>query len=211
MAIASVEFSYQEKQKLDRTFEVIKKEIPAATYEALVAFLFNVKSLAQNRLKDRKHIVTSRLRNSIYVQSTAKRQDNKTYSDKRGNSFNGEINVPLKKHEAAVGTNVEYALSVERGSAPHMIRPTKAKVLSWMPKAAGEAWFTGKTRSTLRKFYSDGKGGFKLKKERIFAAFVNHPGTQGDSYLWWAFQRADDKEFVKEYNRQVNMIKKKIQ
>ncbi len=184
MAIASVEFSYQEKQKLDRTFEVIKKEIPAATYGALVAFLFNVKSLAQNRLKDRRHIVTSRLRNSIYVQSTAKRQDNKTYSDNEGKTYSAILDVPLKKHEAAVGTNVEYALSVELGSAPHTIVPVKAKVLSWVNKLTGD---------------------------RIFAKRVNHPGTQGDSYLWWAFQRADDKEFVKEYNRQVNNIKKKIQ
>jgi len=184
MAIASVEFSYRDKQKLDRNFEVIKKEIPAATYEAMVVFLFGVKALAQNRLKDRKHIVTSRLRNSIYVHSTAKLQDNKTYSDTKGGTFSATLDVPLKKHEAAIGTNVEYAVSIERGSAPHTIVPVQAKVLSWVNKLTGD---------------------------RIFAKRVNHPGSQGDSFLWWAFQRADDKEFVKAYNKEVNMVKKKIQ
>jgi hypothetical protein len=184
MAIASVEFSYKEKQKMDRTFEVIKKEIPAATYEALVAFLFGVKALAQNRLKDRKHIVKSRLRNSIYVHSTAKRQDNKTYSDNEGKTYSAVLAVPLKKHEAAIGTNVEYALSVERGSSPHVILPKNKPLLKWKDK------LTGQWRSAKK---------------------VNHPGTQGDSYLWWAFHRADDKEFVKAYNKEVNMIKKKIQ
>jgi hypothetical protein len=180
MAIATVEFSYRDKQKLDKNLELIKKEIPAATYEALVSFLFSVKSLAQNRIKDRKHIVTSRLRNSIFVQSHAKLQDRKTHTDTNGRSYSSELDVTLKKHEAAVGTNVEYALSVERGSAPHVILPAKKKVLSWIDKATGK---------------------------RMFSKRVNHPGTKGDSFLWWALQRADDKEFVKAYNREVNKIR----
>ena len=166
---------------LNKNLDDIKKKIPLATYEALVAFLFNAKSLAQNRLKDHKHIVTSRLRNSIYVKSRAKRQDNKQYNDSNGRSYSAELEtVALKDQEAAIGTNVEYAAAIERGARPHTIYPVKAKFLSWINKVTGG---------------------------RVFARRVNHPGFGGDSFLWWGVQNADDKEFVKEYNRQVNNIR----
>lgn len=193
---------------LNKNFDDIKKKIPLASYHALVAFLFNAKSLAQNRLKANKHIVTSRLRNSIYVKSHAKRQDNKQYSDRKGRTYSADLEtVALKDQEAAIGTNVEYAAAIERGAPAHIIRAKNGKALSWLPEAAGEAWFTGKTKSTLRKYYKDRSGGNTLRRMRIFAKQVLHPGYPGDSFLWWGVQNADDKEFVKEYNRQVKNIK----
>lgn len=178
---ARIEIDSRSFDNLNKNFDEVKKKIPEFTYRSLVAFLFNAKSLAQNRLKDHKHIVTSRLRNSIYVKSHAKRQDNKQYNDSNGRSYSAELEtVALKDQEAAIGTNVEYAAAIERGARPHTIYPVKAKFLSWINKTTGG---------------------------RVFARRVNHPGFGGDSYLWWAVQNADDKEFVKEYNRQVNNIK----
>lgn len=140
---AKLEIDSGSRNKLFSNLDQVAKKIPAATYEAIVVFLFNAKSLAQNRIKEKKHIVTSRLRNSIYVKSNAKLQDQRTYSDNEGNTFNGDLStVTLKEQEAAVGTNVEYAEKIERL----------------------------------------------------------------DSFLYWGVQNADDKEFVKAYNKEVNKI-----
>lgn len=178
---AQIEIDRSSFDALNKNLDDIKKKIPLASYQAMVAFLFNAKSLAQNRLKDHKHIVTSRLRNSIYVKSNSKLQDSKQYSDDNGKSYSAELEtVALKDKEAAIGTNVEYAAAIERGAAPHTIYPRNGRALSWINKSTGE---------------------------RIFIGKVNHPGYAGDSFLWWAVQNADDKEFVKEYNRQVNDIK----
>lgn len=180
---ARLEIDERSMRVLGNRLDDIKKDIPAAAYESMVAYLFSVKSLAQNRLKDRRHIITSRLRNSLHVMSNAKRQDSKTYSGNDGKTYSAELkSVSLKDKEAAVGTNVEYAASIELGSKPHVILPVVKKVLSWIDKITGE---------------------------RVFARRVNHPGTKGDSFLYWAFQNASDKEFVKEYNRQVNTMKRK--
>lgn len=131
-------------RSLHANFSDVAKKIPDASYQALVTFLFNAKALAQNRILDKQHVVTSRLRNSIYVKSHAKRQDQKQYSDKLSRTWNAELNdANIGPKEAAVGTNVEYAQNIERI----------------------------------------------------------------DSFLWWGIQNADDKEFVKEYNKQVNAIK----
>lgn len=173
-----IEIDSRSFDALNKNFDEVKKKIPEFTYRSLVAFLFNAKSLAQNRLKDHKHIITSRLRNSIYVKSNSKLQDNKQYTDSNGKSYSAELEtVSLKDKEAAIGTNVEYAAAIERGAAPHTIYPRNGRALSWINKSTGE---------------------------RIFIGKVNHPGYAGDSFLWWGVQNADNKVFVKEYNKQVN-------
>jgi len=96
--------------------------------EALIRTLFKIKALAQLRIREKGHIVTSRLRNSIYVkypaQSKADRlatsDNNKNYSwnatkNQSAGSGNRDLKtVNLKIGEGAVGTNVDYAGKIER-------------------------------------------------------------------------------------------------
>jgi len=82
-----------------------------------------------------------------------------------GKYYNGQVGGNLrssigfvtdnKKKSVHVGTNVEYALPVEKGTAPHLILPKNAKMLSWVGK--------------------DGK--------RVFAKKVNHKGTRAQPFL----------------------------
>lgn len=105
-------------KKLDKRFRILEKAYPEETFRAVVAILFDIKRLAQVKIKRDGHIVTSRLRNSIFVktirQKFANRQSNKRiYSDAIGNSFDGNININLKDFEGAVGTNVIYGQKIE--------------------------------------------------------------------------------------------------
>ena len=60
----------------------------------------------------RSPVVTNRYRSSLHIQTGSPQRH--TYTDNEGHSFDGMINVTVPKMGAIVGTNVEYALSVER-------------------------------------------------------------------------------------------------
>ena len=53
-----------------------------------------------------------------------------------------------------IGTNVDYAIYVEKGTPKHLILPKNARVLSWMGPAG-----------------------------RVFSMKVNHPGTKAQPFL----------------------------
>jgi hypothetical protein len=144
MAIAGIEIGQNEQRKLFSKLDQVKINIPNMVYDGLVKFLFTAKMNAQNKIKADRHIVTSRLRNSIFVKSHSKFKDNVNYSDNEGGRFNADLDVDLKPHEAAFGTNVDYAEKIERL----------------------------------------------------------------DSFIWWGFKNADNREFSKEYNRQINKVVK---
>jgi hypothetical protein len=88
-------------------------------YNSLVKLAFKIKTEAQERLKGQRHVVTSRLRNSIYVQANDPNKVNTpnnkpNYQDKNSNTFNSQLqSVGLTDTELAVGTNVEYAPLIE--------------------------------------------------------------------------------------------------
>lgn len=88
-------------------------------FRSVVKLLFNIKTIAQQKLKSDTHIVTSRLRNSIYVQTPNQKFANEdgnrsTYTDKLKNSFDSELKgVSLENNNGIVGTNVEYAEKIE--------------------------------------------------------------------------------------------------
>lgn len=73
-----------------------------------------------------------------------------------GGNLRTSIGHHVVKSEDAVqiGTNADYAIYVEKGTAPHLILPKRAKVLSWL-SAAG----------------------------RMFARSVHHPGTRAQPFL----------------------------
>lgn len=63
--------------------------------------------------------------------------------------------VDKSRNVVHIGTDAEYAVYVEKGTAPHLIMPKVASMLSWVDK-------TGK---------------------RIFAHMVKHPGTKAQPFL----------------------------
>jgi hypothetical protein len=147
MAIAGIEIGQNDQRALFSNLDMAKVNIPKICYDGLVRYLLFAKMNAQNKLKSDRHIVTSRLRNSIYVQHNSNNnKQSKSYSDNEGKTFNAEMSVPLRPDEAAFGTNVDYAEKIERL----------------------------------------------------------------DSFIYWGFKNADNKEFSKEYNRQINGLKSKL-
>jgi hypothetical protein len=111
-------------------FRLMEKLYPEEVFRAIVEILFDIKLISQKKLKSDNHIVTSRLRNSIFVktpkQKFAKKSTNsKVYSypggkDKRtgrmipGGTATRELDVSLNGAEGAVGTNVVYASKIEK-------------------------------------------------------------------------------------------------
>jgi len=92
---------------------------PKEAYRAVIQIAFKVKKIAQEKIKSDGHIVTSRLRNSIFVDSKDKRQTSNAnnriaYSDNKGNTFSAGLSVPIYENEVAVGTNVVYAEKIEK-------------------------------------------------------------------------------------------------
>ena len=98
---------------------------------ALAKVLFSIKILAQLRLTEKMHIVTSRLKNSIYVkmpkQSDADKAGSEMGADndrryrwnavgkqKAGTGDRDLSTVNLDVNDGAVGTNVEYGPKIER-------------------------------------------------------------------------------------------------
>ena len=147
---------------VQKQLSILKEGAVRSAYSALMKVAFKIKSEAQNRLKGMRHIVSSRLRNSIHVQGEGSSVgDNKeSYSDEKGKSYSSILNTAtLSKGEIAVGSNVEYASSIELGSAPHVIEAKNKKALA--------------------------------SKTTLFGKRVFHPGYRGDSFLYWAFKNVD--------------------
>jgi HK97 gp10 family phage protein len=81
-----------------------------------------------------------------------------------GEYFEGQVGGNLRssigykviesKKMVQIGTNVDYAIYVEKGTPPHLILPKTASVLTWMGPAG-----------------------------RVFSMKVNHPGTKAQPFL----------------------------
>lgn len=109
---ASITLDKASKDHLDKQFRLLKEAGPRSVYSAIMKIAYKIKAEAQLRIKGRKHIVTSRLRNSLFVKTSSKA--NESYSDNNGVSFIAELpSVTLDKYEVAIGTNVEYAQKIE--------------------------------------------------------------------------------------------------
>jgi hypothetical protein len=97
----------------NKQMDLLKKEGNRTLLSALIKAGMKIKTEAQLRLSGRKHVVTSRLKNSIYLK--AKNEvGSKQYSDLNGKSYNADLTtVKVEANEIAVGTNVEYAAKIE--------------------------------------------------------------------------------------------------
>jgi len=105
------------ERNLNKRFKVLSKAYPEEMFKAIVAILFDIKLIAQKKIKADGHIVTSRLRNSLFVktpkQRYAKRATNSLSYSFDGGSGNRDLDVRLDGAEGAVGTNVVYAKKIE--------------------------------------------------------------------------------------------------
>lgn len=162
-----IELDKAAKKHLDRQFDILKRQGKRSAYWALMKVALKIKAEAQLRLTGRGHVVTSRLKNSIFVQAkdlskaTRAKGNNLTYSDKNGKTYKSKLStVTLDDYSFAVGSNVAYAATIELGSKPHVIEAKNAKGLG-TPQAG------------------------------YFGKRVNHPGFAGDSYLYWAMKNVN--------------------
>lgn len=160
-----IELDQASFDNIQKQFDALKENGGKSAYRALMKVAFKIKSEAQLRLTGRGHIVTSRLKNSIFVKSkkmndVLNKNNSLTYSDGKGKSYRSDLEtVSLSENEFAVGTNVEYAPAIELGARPHVIEAKNKKVLS------------------------NGK--------QFFGRRVNHPGFAGDSFLYWAMKNVN--------------------
>ena len=92
------------------------------------------------------------------------------------------------------GTAVDYAMDVEMGTKPHIIKPVKAKVLAWPSGAVAQKIKIssgGIKRGGLLYRTSKGKLTGKSKEQGyIFAKKVKHPGFKGRHYMLRGVQQA---------------------
>lgn len=108
----SLQLDKQSKDHIDKQFNLLRESAPRSVYSAIVKVAYKIRAEAQLRLRGKNHIVTSRLRNSLFVKTEEKAND--SYSDNLGKSFVAELpSVAIGKNEVAIGTNVEYAQKIE--------------------------------------------------------------------------------------------------
>lgn len=155
---------------LQKQIETWKKRMGGSAYAGLCQAALQLRNDAMLRLNERKHIVTSRLKNSIYIkvnQSDPKVVDfgknGPNYTDKDGKGYDGELRtVTVGSGELVIGTNVEYAGAIEFGHGPIVINsPVNIKNVGW------------RYIKTL-------------------------PARAGDSFLYWAFKNVNIIQSVKE-------------
>ena len=155
---------------------------PKEVFRSIVSILFDIKLIAQNKIKSNGNIVTSRLRNSLFVKTPkqihAKRSTNSIAYSYKGGSGKRGLSTILDKFEGAVGTNVEYASSIENGSRAHKI--------------------TAKTSAGLR---------FKIGNQWIRKQSVNHPGYAGKPFLSFAVKTVN---YQKRFDEAKKRIEKKL-
>ena len=108
----SIELDKESFDNLNKQMNSLKEGVPRSLYSAITKIGYKIKSEAQMRLRGMNHIVTSRLRNSIFVKSAG--INSMSYQDKDGKSFISELqSITLSNNEIAIGTNVEYAEKIE--------------------------------------------------------------------------------------------------
>ena len=110
--MVSIEIDQKSFDNLNKQMEILKEGTPRSLYSALTKIGYKIKSEAQIRLRGKNHIVTSRLRNSLFVKTKSK--DSLSYQDSKGHSFVSDLrSIRVDENEIAIGTNVEYAEKIE--------------------------------------------------------------------------------------------------
>ena len=111
MSGATLELTRESQLNFDKTMKKLSTRTTEAARQGIVKFLYQIQTLAQDKLTSDGHIVTSRLKSSIAIKTPKITPG--SYSDKDGKNYKGDFDVTLGENEAAVGTNVEYANKIE--------------------------------------------------------------------------------------------------
>lgn len=99
--------------KVLKKFQNFAEEIKVEAQQELVAScMIEIETVAKEKLTQDGHIDTGRLRASIFTKTKDKR--NHRYSDQEGNSYTCKLSKSVKDLQVVCGTNVEYALKIER-------------------------------------------------------------------------------------------------
>jgi len=105
---------------------------------------------------------------------------------------NGIFN--LGRNSIIFGTAVNYAIYVENGTKPHVIKPVKAKMLAWQKGAVAQKIKVssgGISRGALQYRTSGGKlTTTKKQGEWVFAKEVHHPGYIGSHFMLRGVEQA---------------------
>lgn len=126
----SIEISIDKQSfdHLEKQMNILKKDGGRSALSAVAKLAFKIKAEAQLRLKGKRHIITSRLRNSLYVKANPpihKRGNEATYKNEmpedsnkakgfKQQTFDSDLkSVTVKDTEFAIGTNVDYAEKIE--------------------------------------------------------------------------------------------------
>lgn len=88
-----------------------------------------IKQVGKFRIQKIGEIVQELDRTALMVESGAKRNLTNNKSVDTGRLRSSVVRQEYGQFNRTVGTNVEYAASVEFGTAPHVIRPKNAKAL----------------------------------------------------------------------------------
>lgn len=97
-----------------RNLNITSDEINRVVQDELVATaLVDVETFAKDKITSDGHVVTGRLRASIHTETLTDTTHN--YTDSEGQGFNGSLQQkPKNLNEVFVGTNVIYAMKIER-------------------------------------------------------------------------------------------------
>jgi hypothetical protein len=99
--------------ELLKKFQDFSDEIKVEVQKELVATaITEIETPAKESLTDKGHVDTGRLRASIYVKYKGNEQ--KSYSDDEGNGYACKLNEPVKDMKVSCGTDVPYAMKIER-------------------------------------------------------------------------------------------------
>lgn len=110
--MVSIEIDQKSFDHLNKQMEVLKQGTPRSLYSAITKIGYKIKAEAQMRLRGKNHIVTSRLRNSLFVKTKSKHS--LSYQDNKGGSFISDLRtITIKENDIAIGTNVIYAEYIE--------------------------------------------------------------------------------------------------
>jgi hypothetical protein len=136
------------KDHLNKQFRLLREAAPRSVYSAIMKVAYKIAADASQRIKGQQHVVTGRLRSSIFVKTKTKASQ--AYSDDFNKSFVSELpSIAIGLDEVAIGTNVEYAQKIE----------SKYPFLSWavanfdIQKSIGD-----EAKTTLENVMKYGKG-----------------------------------------------------
>jgi len=145
---------------LEKQFKLLQEAGPRSVYSSLAKIAYKIKAEAQLRLRGKNHIVTSRLRNSLFVKTAD--VANIPYSDKNGKGYVSELpSVSLEKMELAIGTNVEYAqkmnnININRGTTEIFVNGLR---------------LSGERSSEITEYYQTDTGVKALIKSKLLGYF----------------------------------------